>query len=109
MKRKREKKSNNDTNRAKQTVVTLTSEVHVNRDVNLFTEVQTANRKSEKSRHSISELNDLHALCFVFVTSSLMNVKMKIGKLLCLFRMHIECVHFMRLSLSVVFFFSCCK
>lgn len=28
-------------NRAKQTLVTLTSQVHVNRDVNLFTEVQT--------------------------------------------------------------------
>lgn len=40
-------------NGTKQTVVTLTFEVHVNSDVNLFTEVQIANRKSEKSRHSI--------------------------------------------------------
>lgn len=51
-------------NRAKQTLVTLTSQVHVNRDVNLFTEnLQTANRKCEQSRHSIpKDPNGLHAL-----------------------------------------------
>lgn len=53
--RARENETKKKKNRAKQTLVTLTSQVHVNRDVNLFTEsLQNSGPvKTEQSQHSI--------------------------------------------------------